>query len=349
MVLLVQFYFVRDQMLMRHFVMLKMFLSASATSMLLLTFLPLVSNTAREVILSRSTIVTSGIASARGVAAMLMGASFIGIGMAVCGSCPGTVFAQLGAGSVQARWILFGAVLGALVYPYVELLPAWGRVLNAGRWKGQTGTVARLFAVDHTRMAVAVVLMFISIVCAVEFFVPWQNDLASLGPQGFLMPPVGSKSAPVIPRAIPPWIAGIGVGLLQLPLVLGVHEHLGCASSYVTVWANIIHAFSASACERVPLFAALRQGWWQVFMMIGIFIGAFTSSHLTGVKFASDGMLSTEESILGGALLTIGARIAAGCTSGHGISGMGYLSVNSFIAVAGMFAAGIATADLCYA
>jgi len=41
-----------------------------------------------------------------------------------------------------------------------------------------------------------------------------------------------------------------------------------------------------------------------------------------------------------------GARIADGCTSGHGISGIAQLAVASFIAVAAMFAGGILTAQL---
>ena len=46
----------------------------------------------------------------------------------------------------------------------------------------------------------------------------------------------------------------------------------------------------------------------------------------------------------GGFILLLGARIAGGCTSGHGVSGMAQLAVGSTIAVAAMFAGGILTA-----
>ena len=49
---------------------------------------------------------------------------------------------------------------------------------------------------------------------------------------------------------------------------------------------------------------------------------------------------------VGGFLMLLGARIADGCTSGHGISGIAQLSIGSFIAVAAMFAGGIGTAML---
>jgi uncharacterized membrane protein YedE/YeeE len=40
--------------------------------------------------------------------------------------------------------------------------------------------------------------------------------------------------------------------------------------------------------------------------------------------------------------MVFGARIAGGCTSGHGISGMSLLSVASIISVCAMFGGGIA-------
>ena len=41
-------------------------------------------------------------------------------------------------------------------------------------------------------------------------------------------------------------------------------------------------------------------------------------------------------------------RIADGCTSGHGVSGIAQLAIGSFIAVTAMFGAGIITANLIY-
>ena len=44
--------------------------------------------------------------------------------------------------------------------------------------------------------------------------------------------------------------------------------------------------------------------------------------------------------------MLLGARIADGCTSGHGLSGMAQLAVVSTVAVIAMFAGGILTATL---
>jgi uncharacterized membrane protein YedE/YeeE len=46
--------------------------------------------------------------------------------------------------------------------------------------------------------------------------------------------------------------------------------------------------------------------------------------------------------------MAFGARMAGGCTSGHGISGALQLSVGSWIALAGFFVGGIITAMLLF-
>ncbi len=77
--------------------------------------------------------------------------------------------------------------------------------------------------------------------------------------------------------------------------------------------------------------------------MLGAVAGAMTSTFL-GHGWAGSAVSSPVagwESFLGGFLLVGGARFAAGCTSGHGISGMGSLAIGSFIAVAGMFGGAI--------
>ena len=53
-------------------------------------------------------------------------------------------------------------------------------------------------------------------------------------------------------------------------------------------------------------------------------------------------------SFLGGALLLYGARMAGGCTSGHGISGTIQLAVSSWLFFGVLFAAGLLTAVLLF-
>jgi len=50
----------------------------------------------------------------------------------------------------------------------------------------------------------------------------------------------------------------------------------------------------------------------------------------------------------GGLLLMLGARVAGGCTSGHGISGSLQLALSGWVFFASIFASGLATAFLLY-
>ena len=50
--------------------------------------------------------------------------------------------------------------------------------------------------------------------------------------------------------------------------------------------------------------------------------------------------------IAGGLLVGFGTRLGSGCTSGHGICGMGRISLRSAVAVVTFLVVGVATATL---
>lgn len=161
-------------------------------------------------------------------------------------------------------------------------------------------------------------------------------------------------------KAWSPYFAGIIIGLLQIPAFLLINTALGASSSYVTLGASLAQFFdpaiSSIAYAQKHLDGA--KNWWQVGIVAGIVLGALISSSLSGVRRNApspiwqtvSGQGSTAArfgfAFAGGFLMLFGARIADGCTSGHGISGMAQLSVGSFIAVGAMFTGGIATAQL---
>ncbi|MBI3517014.1 MAG: YeeE/YedE family protein [Proteobacteria bacterium] len=162
------------------------------------------------------------------------------------------------------------------------------------------------------------------------------------------------------PRAVAwsPYAAGITIGVLQLPAFLLIGTALGTSSSYVTVSARAASWIDPSirAIDYAAKHLDGAKNWWQVALVIGIVLGAALSARLSGTR--RSGMspiwataLGTKSRIArfflafgGGFVMLLGARIADGCTSGHGISGMAQLAIGSFIAVAAMFLGGIATA-----
>lgn len=161
-------------------------------------------------------------------------------------------------------------------------------------------------------------------------------------------------------KAWSPYAAGVVIGLLQIPTFLLMDTALGASSSFVTVGAHLA-ALVDPAVAQIKYFSSHMYGaknWWQVAVVAGIALGAFLSMTLSGARRQAispvwaramgTSTLWTRAPVafLGGFIMLLGARIAGGCTSGHGISGMAQLSVGSTLAVAAMFAGGILTATL---
>jgi uncharacterized protein len=161
-------------------------------------------------------------------------------------------------------------------------------------------------------------------------------------------------------RAWSPYAAGIVIGLLQIPAFLLIETALGASSSYVTVGGLIASWIDPSILniDYVSKHVALTpKNWWQVALVGGVLLGAFLSMKLSGAHrqvispiwrraLGASSSLRYAVAFFAGFLMLFGARIADGCTSGHGLSGMAQLSVGSTIAVAAMFAGGIAAANL---
>jgi uncharacterized membrane protein YedE/YeeE len=151
------------------------------------------------------------------------------------------------------------------------------------------------------------------------------------------------------------------IGLLQIPAFLMIETALGASSSYVTVgafFAGLIDPSMLKIDYVARHVAANAKNLWQVALVIGIAAGAFVSMKLSGAQRQPISpiwarALGTSSpapryalAFVAGFLMLLGARIADGCTSGHGLSGLAQLSVGSTVAVIAMFAGGIVTASL---
>lgn len=144
-----------------------------------------------------------------------------------------------------------------------------------------------------------------------------------------------------------PYASGIVIGLLQIPVFLILKASLGVSGSFGSVACRILDLGGEAGC--FPLL----KNWWQLGLAIGIGFGAYFSRRLSKVtrkpispfwiktlKIASP-WLRFGLAFLGGFLFMLGARLADGCTSGNGISGIALLSVGSLIVITCMFIGGI--------
>ena len=158
-----------------------------------------------------------------------------------------------------------------------------------------------------------------------------------------------------------PYIVGVLIGLLNIGALLVSKKPLGASTSFLNVGGMIYSLFDKNKVESNEYYKNnVPKLDWGIMLLIGIIIGAFISSMLSGdFNFLAIPKMWNNEvsdsflirfiaSIIGGIFLGIGSRWAGGCTSGHGISGTSMLSVISWTATIGFFIGGIASAFLIY-
>jgi uncharacterized membrane protein YedE/YeeE len=141
-----------------------------------------------------------------------------------------------------------------------------------------------------------------------------------------------------------PWyVAGPLLGLVIVGLRAFVNKPLGALGGYIDVAEN----------ARIPS----RLGF-SSFVLLGFVIGGFLYALLSGKFMLTiaygrlDGVLGSataaELAVLGaaGTVMGFGARMAGGCTSGHGMCGTSLGSPASLVATATFFGTAVGVAHL---
>ncbi|KAJ3187915.1 hypothetical protein HDU85_006308 [Gaertneriomyces sp. JEL0708] len=316
------------QMLVRDFTMMEMFLSAAAGGVLVMSFLESLGY------FKRAPKTSVGIGKSK-YAGNLLGGIILGAGMGLGGACPGTVLAQVGAGVVNAPWALFGAVGAAVTYGYV-LRAIQGRYPKF-LVSQPTATVDKQLNIPYTALALG-----FSVVCGGAIYLLestralWSSAAAS-------------ASLSTVPNPFRmtwhPILGGVAVALAQTISLLLTKSPLGVSSGFAQLGASVVTKVDRKWRDHAPYYANYVASTDSMILATGIITGALASVTLGGrTPLADIAVGSKYTSMAAGALLITGARMAGGCTSGHGISGMAQLSPASFVTVAGMFAGGIAMA-----
>lgn len=87
---------------------------------------------------------------------------------------------------------------------------------------------------------------------------------------------------------------------------------------------------------------ATQVGWRAAFV-IGLLGGGLAASLLAPASFGPPLVRSQALWLVGGLLVGVGARMSGGCTSGHGVCGLGRLSPRSIVATTTFMATGAIT------
>jgi hypothetical protein len=144
----------------RNFILIRMFFSAIATSLLVLAVL-----------------YGTGIVELHPKAAIypatIVGGLIFGGGMALTGACPGTVLAQIGAGYRDALAIFAGGVAGAVCYGYFEPVLA---PLSSGPGKI---TLADVSGIQFPVLATGGALVLIAILFLMEKWRSWTEEMGT--------------------------------------------------------------------------------------------------------------------------------------------------------------------------
>jgi len=84
---------------------------------------------------------------------------------------------------------------------------------------------------------------------------------------------------------------------------------------------------------------------WRMIFVAGLMVGALCHPWING-EFGATGQLdrTTLAIIVAGLLVGVGARLGSGCTSGHGVCGIGRMAPRSIVATFLFVSAGVLTA-----
>jgi uncharacterized membrane protein YedE/YeeE len=176
-----------------------------------------------------------------------------------------------------------------------------------------------------------------------------------------------AESGGTDPKAYPgpawsPYLVGALIGVLVLLTLTFAGKPVGASSAYASV-AGLVGQFVAPRLTgSLKYYREHKPGLnYTVLFLLGAvggaFLAAWTGGELTGrwlppmweARFGEGSLaLRLAAAFAGGAIMAFGARLAGGCTSGHGISGTLQLSVGSWLAVICFFLGGIPIAMLLF-
>lgn len=158
-----------------------------------------------------------------------------------------------------------------------------------------------------------------------------------------------------------PYLAGGLIGMLSWLTFFASGRPIGASGAYAKTAGLIGRVIGPKHTARLKYFADNPPRIdWEWMLVLGVIIGAFIAAQSGGdatgrwlppmwiERFGDAVWLRVAIGFIGGAIMAYGARLAGGCTSGHGISGALQLSVGSWIALACFFIGGAATAFLLF-
>lgn len=247
----------------------------------------------------------------------MIGGALVGVGMSLTGACPGTVVVQLAQGIPSSRATALGAFLGGAFYA------KFGKLFEAQKHGSESGVSPQPGA--HT-IAGKLNLEPRTVLLAFEVL-----TLATIGLSTLALP---GRSLAIVP----PIVGGLLITVAQAVSIVLTTSPLGMSGVYEQVGRYLLRALGFKDVSPPPTPPK------AIIFALGVFGGSLALGGRLRAPVPVDLIqISFTQALTGGFIMAFGARIAGGCTSGHGLSGLSSLSFSSLVTAAAMFGAGIAT------
>lgn len=158
------------------------------------------------------------------------------------------------------------------------------------------------------------------------------------------------------------YLVGAGIGVLSWVVFTVVNAPIGITTALSEASGAVaIPLFGAQLVADNPYWAKTVPAWdYGTLFLLGTFIGAFVSALANKTfrwelvpsvwteRFGGRVLPRFLAAFVGGTLTMYGARLAGGCTSGHGISGSLQLALSSWIFLVIMFLSAAVTARVAF-
>lgn len=156
----------------------------------------------------------------------------------------------------------------------------------------------------------------------------------------------------------PPLVAGMALGLVLLLTFVWTGHGLGAtgATTRFTAWLGL--EMAPDALQANAYLGPMVKGGnplpaWISWQVVGVAMGALVAAFIAGrFRVQLDGARRIgapkrmATALIGGMLAGFGARVAAGCTSGLGLSGAATLGIAAFVFLGMFFLAGLVVSRL---
>jgi len=306
-----------DQMSFNSMIVMKLFVSAVGSSMIAQGILDLVApeQFAKSRVMSKT---SAGFPRAVG------GSLLLGAGMFLCGAGPTIVPAQLFGGARSGVVVAIGALVGGALFALAEKALQLRTSCAVG--PTEKATLDARLGTRYYTLALPAGAALLAAAAALEQAWPHSRDVARLGIN--------------LRNSWNPILAGAIIGFNQLPLRVLASRGQGGSTAIMNVLCTIS---GGSIASNYPLASVMSSAQF-IYVWIGTSLGAFYALQEQKATFILPEGVVPLRAFVGGVAMMFGARLAQGCTCGHGISGMSELSVQSIAAGAAIFGGGIVAA-----